>query len=197
MSGLGKFVTLTSNAIRLAALVCTSAWIARSDVRFDDCVASGYGLYDVLPTITGGVSPSRFEGSDCRVTPFRADECQTTTVYVQGHRIARVHPLSTEILDLDARTVTIIDRGKRTASVHSIEDFKRQLAKSVAGGMRLANEFEPRDEAATDAGDHPVPYVATGIALSGPKKGRIALRAEYWIVPQIPFREVTDFLRTV
>ena len=89
----------------------------------------------------------------------------------------------------------MIDRGKRTATVHSIEDFKRRLASSVAGRVRLAIRFDPEGEALTDAGGHPVPYDATAIAISGEKKGHIALRAEYWMVPQIPFREVTDFLR--
>ena len=163
-------------------------------MQFDDCAGSRYGMYDVLPALNGGMLPSRFEASDYRVAPFEANECQDSTVYVQGHRIARVQSLATEILDIDAGTVTTIDRTKRTAMVWPIEGFKRRLARSVAGGTRLAIRFEREDQALDDSGNHPVSYDATGIAVSGANKGHIVLRAEYVMVPQIPFREVTDFL---
>jgi hypothetical protein len=194
LPGLGKVMCSGSLVIRLGVLICISAAHARSDVHFDECAGSQYGMYDVLPAPNGGWLPSRFEASGYRVAPFNTDECRESSVYVQGHRMARVQPLATEILDIDAGTMTTIDRAKRTATVRPIEAFKRRLARSVAGGVRLAIRFEREDQALDDSGNHPVPYNATGIAISGANKGRIALRAEYRMVPQIPFREVTNFL---
>ena len=61
--------------------------------------------------------------------------------------------------------------------------------------MTLTIPFDAEDQALTDAGTHPVPYDGIGIAISGANEGHVALRAQYWMIQQIPFREVTDFLR--
>ena len=84
MADLGKVVIFSSLAIRLATLVCISAAHARSDVQFDDCAGSQYGLYDVFPALDGGLLPSRFEASDYRVAPFRQANARTRLFTFKG-----------------------------------------------------------------------------------------------------------------
>ena len=56
----------------------------------------------------------------------------TTTVLIHGNRMVRSNPHSTEIIDLDAQTITSIDHDKRTYSVMTFQQMEEAMANAAA-----------------------------------------------------------------
>ena len=56
----------------------------------------------------------------------------TSTVMIHGGRMVRSNPHTTEIIDLDAQTITIIDHDKRNYSVVTFQEMRDQMAKATA-----------------------------------------------------------------
>ncbi|MEP6716765.1 MAG: hypothetical protein ABJC09_14435 [Terriglobia bacterium] len=62
----------------------------------------------------------------------QATDPTVSSVYIQGNRMARVSPLSTEIIDLDNRTITNIDHSRKQYTVMTFEQLKRQMELAAA-----------------------------------------------------------------
>jgi hypothetical protein len=56
----------------------------------------------------------------------------TATVMIHGGRMLRSDPHTTEIIDLDAQTITSIDHDKRTYSVVTFQQMQQQIADASA-----------------------------------------------------------------
>jgi hypothetical protein len=56
----------------------------------------------------------------------------TSTVMIHGGRMVHSNPHSTEIIDLDQQTITMIDHDKRTYSTVTFQEIQDQMAKAAA-----------------------------------------------------------------
>ena len=56
----------------------------------------------------------------------------TSTVMIHGSRMVRSNPHSTEIIDLDDQTITMIDHDKRTYSVMTFQEMEKAMADAAA-----------------------------------------------------------------
>jgi hypothetical protein len=56
----------------------------------------------------------------------------TATVMIHGSRMVRSNPHSTEIIDLDDQTITMIDHDKRTYSVMTFQEMEKAMADAAA-----------------------------------------------------------------
>jgi hypothetical protein len=56
----------------------------------------------------------------------------TSTVMIHGSRMVRSNPHTTEIIDLDDQTITMIDHDKRNYSVMTFQDMERAMANAAA-----------------------------------------------------------------
>ena len=84
--------------------------------------------YDETTQITGGtvVSMMKLAGAFSKDAKKAMDPV-TSTVLVQGNRMARVNPDRTEIIDLDKETITTIDPRKKQYTVVTFEQMKQQM----------------------------------------------------------------------
>jgi hypothetical protein len=57
---------------------------------------------------------------------------QTSTVLIHGGRMVRSNPHTTEIIDLDDQTITMIDHDKHSYSVMTFQDMQRAMANAAA-----------------------------------------------------------------
>jgi hypothetical protein len=57
----------------------------------------------------------------------QAGEPTVSTVSIKGNRMSRISPTSTEIIDLDAETITNIDTLKHQYTVVTFEQMKQQM----------------------------------------------------------------------
>jgi hypothetical protein len=88
--------------------------------------------YDETTQITGGtiVSMMKFVGAFSKDAKKSTDPI-TSTVLVQGNRMARINPDHTEIIDLDKETITTIDHKKKQYTVMTFDQMKQQMEEAT------------------------------------------------------------------
>jgi hypothetical protein len=70
----------------------------------------------------------------------KADQPVTSEVYVSGNRMARVRPDGTEIIDLDAGTITHIDTVKHQYTTTTFDQMRQQLEQAERNAQAKAKE---------------------------------------------------------
>jgi hypothetical protein len=83
----------------------------------------------------------------------KADQPITSEVYVSGNRMARVRPDGTEIIDLDAGTVTQIDTVKHQYTTMTFDQMRQQIEQAQRDAEAKAKEAKP--EAQKQSADQP------------------------------------------
>ena len=101
--------------------------------------------YDETTQITGGtvVSMMKLAGAFSKDAKKAMDPV-TSTVLVQGNRMARVNPDRTEIIDLDKETITHIDTERKTYTVMTFA----QMRQAAADMMKRIQQAPPQQAAA-------------------------------------------------
>lgn len=85
----------------------------------------------------------------------RADQPISSEVFVSGNRMARVGPDSTEIIDLDAGTITQIDPAKHQYTIMTFDQMRQQIEQA----QRSAKANAPKSEAPKQSADQKPPDV--------------------------------------
>lgn len=73
----------------------------------------------------------------------KANQPITSEVYVSGNRMARVGPDSTEIIDLDAGTITHIDPAKHQYTTMTFDQMRQQMEQAQRQAAAKAKEATP------------------------------------------------------
>jgi hypothetical protein len=174
--------------------------------------------YDETTQITGGtiVSMMKFVGAFSKDAKKTMDPI-TSTVLVQGNRMARINPDQTEIIDLDKETITTIDHKKKQYTVMTFEQMKQQMEEAVKkakvqqakASQPQGNDAPPpkmnfkvnvRNTAATknvaglDAKESILSMELEGTDQQSGQTGGLAITNDMWMAPEIPgYDEVRDF----
>jgi hypothetical protein len=142
-----------------------------------------------------------------------------STVAIKGNRMAHINPTSTEIIDLDAETITTIDTLKRQYTVMTFEQMKQQIAAAAAKMKEQQQKTDattPQQPSTTDV-KFQIHVRNTGQAkeVSGlntsesiltmnmdatdknsGQTGSLAITNDMWLAPEIPgYDEVKEFYR--
>jgi hypothetical protein len=97
-----------------ALVVCLGTLPVRADFSYqEDSKITGGALAAVM----------KFAGAFSK----QAREPMVTHVYVKGHRMARVHAHSADIIDADKETITRVDFDHKTYSVMTFTQFREQM----------------------------------------------------------------------
>jgi hypothetical protein len=139
------------------------------------------------------------------------------SVYLQGNRMARVSTLNTEIIDLDAETVTTIDHGKKQYTVVTFEQMKRQMEKAAAKMQEeQAKQQKKQPDTASDTKlEFDVKVHETGATkdiaglatkesilnltmkatdTKSKESGSLAMTTDMWLAPEVPgYSAVREF----
>ena len=124
----------------------------------------------------------------------------TTTVMIHGDRMVRSDPHTTEIIDLDAQNITMIDHDKRTYSVVTFQQMQQAMANAAAKvkGSQPANNSQMAFDAHISstgatrqlAGEtaHESLLTITMVANTGDAsgKGGMAATSEMWLIQDAP-----------
>jgi len=126
----------------------------------------------------------------------------TTTVMIHGNRMVRSDPHSTEIIDLDAQTITTIDHDKRTYSVLTFQQMEQAMTDaagktkgsqpSTANGAQMTFDAHISSTGATRQLDGETAretlLTITMIANTGDAsgKGGMAATSEMWLIKDPP-----------
>ncbi len=132
----------------------------------------------------------------------QALEPTTSTVMIHENRMVRSNPHSTEIIDLDAQTITTIDHDKRTYSVMTFQEMEQAMANAAAktkgsqpsatNGSQMTFDAHISSTGATRQLEgetaHETLLTVTMIANTGDAsgKGGMAATSEMWLIKDAP-----------
>jgi hypothetical protein len=126
----------------------------------------------------------------------------TSTVMIHGGRMVRSNPHTTEIIDLDDQTITMIDHDKRTYSVMTFQEMEKAMADAAAkakgakptptSGSQMSFNAHISNSGATRQLDgqtaNEVLLTITMTPNSGDAnaKGGMAATSEMWLIKDAP-----------
>lgn len=169
--------------------------------------------YQETTKITGGSLTKMLKLAGAFSSQARQANVPTVTnVVLHGNRMVRSNPHTTEIIDLDQQTITIIDHDKRSYSVMTFQQMKQAMANAMAKakeqGASSSNQQPAADSAQMNFDAHvssngairtidglqakealvTVTMLANANDGSNVKAG-MAATSEMWLVPEPPGME--------
>jgi hypothetical protein len=181
--------------------------------------------YQESTQITGGsvVGMMKLAGTFSKQAR-QANEPVLTTVTVKGNRMARTTPDHTEIIDLDAGTITSIDHLKKQYTVMTFEQLRQQMEAAMAKAraqqaqhpepqtaadtnpqannvdvkftVKVRNTDASRDVAGLAAKESILTMTADATDKQSGQTGSLAVTNDMFLAPDIPgYDEVRDFYR--
>jgi hypothetical protein len=149
----------------------------------------------------------------------QAGEPIVSTVAIKGNRMAHINPTSTEIIDLDAETITTIDTLKRQYTVMTFEQMKQQIQAAAAKMKEQQQKSEPaspqqpsttdikfqihvrntgqaKDVSGLNTSESILTMNMDATDKSSGQTGSMAITNDMWLAPEIPgYDEVKEFYR--
>ena len=126
----------------------------------------------------------------------------TSTVMIHGGRMLRSNPHTTEIIDLDAQTITFIDHDKRTYSVVTFQQMQQQIADAAAktkgaktsstDGSQMSFDAHISSNGATrqldgqTARESLLTITMTANSSDNSQKAGMAATSEMWLIQDAP-----------
>jgi hypothetical protein len=142
-----------------------------------------------------------------------------STVVIKGNRMARISPDHTEIIDLDAETITNIDTLKREYTVVTFQQMKQQMEAAAEKAkaeqqkrgkaapeqpsntdikfeVHVRNTGLSRDVAGLNASESILAMNMDATDKTSGQTGSMAITNDMWLAPEIPgYDEVKEFYR--
>jgi hypothetical protein len=143
-----------------------------------------------------------------------------TTVAIKGNRMVRISPDRSEIIDLDAETITTVDTLKRQYTVMTFAQMKQQIeaaaakmkeqqAKSqptsaqqqpsttdVSFNVHVRNTGQAKDVSGLNTSESIMTMNVDATDKSSGQTGSLAITNDMWLAPTIPgYEEVAEFYR--
>jgi len=144
-----------------------------------------------------------------------------STVTIKGNRMARINPDTTEIIDLDAETITNIDNVKHQYTVVTFEQLKEQIQAAmqkakeqqaketktepqpaqpstteVTFDAHVRNTGQSKEIAGMSANESILAMKMNATDTTSGQTGAMAITNDIWVVPEIPgYEEVNAFNR--
>lgn len=145
----------------------------------------------------------------------------TSTIYLQGNRLADVSPTQIQIIDLDKETITQVDVEKKTWSVMTFEQMKQAMENARQRMQQEAAKQKPEQAQNADAQDVQLSFdvkvrktgatkdvsglnsseailtmTMTATDTKTQQSGNLAMTNDMWMVPSVPgYEQVREFYK--
>ncbi len=199
------------NTIRLL-LACTLATAVSATAHADF-------TYQETTQITGGslMSMMKMAGTFSKQAR-QATDPMVTTVTVKGNRMMRADKDRTEIIDLDAGTITVIDHQKKQYTTMTFEQMRQQMDAAMAKAkaqqakqqpkaadngpqnvdvkftVKVRNTAATKDVVGLTAKESILTMTADATDKQSGQTGSLAITNDMYLAPDIPgYGEVRDF----
>ena len=176
--------------------------------------------YTETTQITGGsmLGLMKMAGAFSRQARQAGDPI-VSTVAIKGNRMAHINPTTTEIIDLDAETITTIDTLKRQYTVMTFEQMKQQIAAAAAKmkeqqqktesktagqpsttdvkfQIHVRNTEQTKDVSGLSTKESILTMNMDATDRSSGQTGSLAITNDMWLAPEVPgYDEVKEFYR--
>lgn len=201
--------TLTRQCLVLTAAVLTAVPAAFADFTYTETTQVTGGSMLAMMKMAGAFSKQARQMGQPVVS----------TVVIKGNRMAHLNPDQIEIIDLDAETITTIDRLKKQYTVVTFEQMKEQIEAATKKAQEQQQKSQP--EPAQQPSDTQVKFSVhvrnTGQSkqvaglgaseaimtmnmdatdTSSGQTGSLAITNDMWLAAEIPgYDEVKEFYR--
>lgn len=195
-------------SVVLSVLVAVSASPLLADFSYTETTQMTGGSMLGLMKMAGHFSKQARE----------AGEPIVSTVTIKGNRMSRVSPTNTEIIDLDAETITNIDTLKREYTVMTFQQMKQQLEaaeakaraeqkKAPAGeqqpsntdvkfSVHVRNTGQSKEVSGLNTSESILTMNMDTTDKTSGQTGSMAFTNDMWMAPEVPgYNEVKDFYR--
>jgi hypothetical protein len=201
--------------LRLVAfsVAATSAVVAKADFTYQETTQ-----------VTGGsvMSMMKFAGAFSKQAR-QANEPVVSSVTVKGNRMMRASKERTEITDLDAGTITVIDHVKKEYTVMTFEEMRQQMDAAMAKAkaeeakqpqapppppannaqnvdvkfdVKVRNTGASKDVAGLSAKESILTMTMTATDTQSGQSGYFAMNNDMYLAPDIPgYDEVRQFYK--
>ncbi|HKO19086.1 MAG TPA: hypothetical protein VJU82_09385, partial [Acidobacteriaceae bacterium] len=198
------------------AFVLTCALVSASTAAHADF------SYQETTQITGGalLGMMKMAGVFSREARHAGDPV-VTTVMVKGNRMIRESAETSEIIDLDAETITQIDHQKKQYTVMTFEQMRQQMEAAMAKAraeqakqkqqqpapsdaqnvdvkfnVKVRNTGATKDVAGMNASESILNMTMDATDQTSGQTGSLAITNDMYLAPEIPgYEEVRDFER--
>src|ERR1700760_3845365 len=141
----------------------------------------------------------------------QAGEPIVSTVAIKGNRMVHINPTNTEIIDLDAETITNIDMLKKQYTVVTFEQMKQQIEAAAAKmkeqqeksqpasaqqqqpstvdvnfQIHVRNTGQSKDVSGLSANESILTMNMDATDKSSGQTGSLAITNDMWLAPEIP-----------
>lgn len=202
--------------MRAMAFVLTCALVSASTAAHADF------SYQETTQITGGalLGMMKMAGVFSREARHVGDPV-VTTVMVKGNRMIRDSAETSEIIDLDAETITHIDHQKKQYTVMTFEQMRQQMEAAMAKAraeqakqkeqqpapsdaqnvdvkfnVKVRNTGATKDVAGMNASESILNMTMDATDQTSGQTGSLAITNDMYLAPEIPgYEEVRDFER--
>lgn len=186
-------------------------------------VAHADFTYQETTQITGGsiVSLMKFAGAFSKQAR-QANEPIVSTVMVKGNRMLRVNKERSEIVDLDAETITVIDHVKKQYTTMTFEQMRQQIEAAMAKAkaeqakqkeqppptsneaqnvdvkfnVKVRNTGASKDVAGLSAKESILTMTMDATDKTSGQTGSLAITNDMYLAPDIPgYDEVREFYK--
>jgi hypothetical protein len=194
--------------ILLACALATTPAVAHADFTYQENTQ-----------ITGGsiVGMMKFVGAFSKQAR-QVNEPILSTVMVKGNRMTRINKDRTEIIDLDAGTITEIDHLKKQYTVMTFEQMRQQMEAAMAKAkaqqqksapasndaqnvdvkfnVKVRNTGASKDVAGLSASESILTMTMDATDKKSGQTGSLAITNDMYLAPEVPgYQEVRDFYK--
>jgi hypothetical protein len=200
------------NILLTCALIAAPSTVAHADFTYQETTQ-----------ITGGsmVSLMKFAGTFSKQARQAGDPV-VSTVVVKGNRMMHVNKERTEIVDLDADTITVIDHVKKQYTTMTFEQMRQQMEAAMAKAkaeqakqkqqppptsneaqnvdvkfnVKVRNTGASKDVAGLNAKESIMTMTMDATDKTSGQTGSLAITNDMYLAPDIPgYDEVREFYK--
>lgn len=188
------------SSLRTILIGALTAGCALADVTFDQTVKfTGGSMVEMMHRMASNPMLGRKGGGFAS-----AFQDQTYSVYIKGSKMARIGPVTSTIIDLDAGTITTVNNERRTYTTQTFDEMQQRMeqaqqhmnhgqpAADVQFDVKIDKTGQPRTIDGKDAAE----TVLTLTAKSAGANGQMAVRVDSWLVaPDAAMHDASDFYK--
>ena len=199
---------LQTLCVLTAILLLTAFRIAYADFTYTETTQITGGSMLGMMKMAGAFSKQARQSGDPVVS----------TVVIKGNRMARINPDRTEIIDLDAETITNIDTLKHQYTVITFEQMRQQIEAAMQKAkeqqqkntstaqqpsdtdikfqVHVRNTGASKEVAGLNADESILTMAMDTTDKTSGQTGSLAITNDMWLAPEIPgYAEVREFYK--
>lgn len=128
---------------------------------------------------------------------------QNYTIYVKGSKMARIGPSMSNIIDLNAGTMTIVNNDRHTYSTQTfdemrqrMEEMQQRMHQGQSGDIQFDVKTSKTGQTRTIDGKTATETVLTLTAQSSGANGQMVVKVDSWLIePDAAMQEVVEFYK--